>query len=149
MLVRASCAGVSAGYGTVRLRRTAVLLWIALACAGHAMAGSFTAFGARVYTRTTGAPVKVRDRFAVLSPSTPYALHIRVNRVASAIVSINGVEVVRPSDFNATVTTIEKPVVLRASNEIAVELRGAPGGTLTIEIVGVDDDKPTITATTS
>src|SRR5439155_25215566 len=131
MPARASCGVASATVGIVRLRSSVVFAWIALSCAAPAAAGSFTAFGPRVYTRTTGAPVTVRNAFNISNPSTQYSIRIRVNRVASAVVSINGLEVARPSDFNATVTIIEKPVVLHASNELAVELRGGPGGTRT------------------
>ena len=61
------------------------LLWcgISLSAAG----GSFTVFGPQVYTRQTGAPVLVRDTFAVRNPSAQYQVRIRVNGVASALVS--------------------------------------------------------------
>src|SRR5437867_10377587 len=101
MLARASYVAVSSAVGTLRLRGVVFLIWIALVCAGPAAAGTFTAFGPRVYTRRTATPVTVRNAFNVSNPSTQYTIRIRVNGVASAVVSMNGVEIARPSDFNA------------------------------------------------
>ena len=42
---------------------------------------------------------------------------------------------------------IEKPVILESSNTLSVEVRGKPGGVIAIQIIGIDDDPPTITAT--
>ena len=133
----------------VRTLRRRVLLFGALIVlwARFGSAASFTAFGPQPYVRATGNPVTVRNTFTVMNPSTTYTLRIRVVRVASAVVSVNGVVIATPSDFNANVTLVEVPVALRASNELEVEVRGEPGGTLTVEVIGVDNDLPTIIAT--
>ena len=44
---------------------------------------------------------------------------------------------------------VDKPVTLLASNQINVQVRGAPGGTLAVDIIGVDNDPPVITAVAS
>src|SRR5260370_36782518 len=85
-------------------------------------AATFLAFGPQTYVRHTGPPETVRNTFSVLNPSTQYSLRIHVNGVSSAVVSVNGVEVAGPSDFNEQVTLIEKRIVLRANNELAVEV---------------------------
>jgi RHS repeat-associated protein len=130
-----------------RPRAGVLLLWaLILASAATVSAGTFTAFGPRTYQRSAGRPVTERATFSVLNPSTQYTLRIHVKGVASAVVSINGVDVVGPSDFNATITLIEKPVVLQTSNDLAVEVRGEPGGMLSVEIIGIDNEPPVITA---
>src|SRR6266852_5832442 len=118
-------------------------------------AGTFTVFGPKNYVRGTGAPVTVTDSFTVLNPATQYTLkafnggleNSQTELVSSSVVTINGVQVLGPSNFNQNVSEIDVPVTLQASNTISVQVRGQPGGTLTIQIVGVDNEPPTIKAT--
>lgn len=122
-----------------------------------AQAGTFTAFGPQDYTRGTGDPVTVTNTFSVLNPNTQYTLKAfnggllddQTELVSSGFVIINGVQVIGPSNFNQNVTEVDVPVTLQASNTISVQVRGQPGGVLTIQIVGVDNDPPTITAAVS
>jgi hypothetical protein len=69
--------------------------------------------------------------------------------IASAIVTLNAQDVVRPSDFNPRITLIQRSVTLLASNVLRVELRGKPGSQLTVRIFGTDNEPPTITATST
>ncbi len=120
-----------------------------------AYAGTFTVFGPKNYVRGTGAPVTVTDTFTVFNPSTQFTLkafnggleNAQTELVSSSIVTINGVQVLGPSNFNQNVSEIDVPVTLQASNTISVQVRGQPGGTLTIQIAGVDNEPPTIKAT--
>jgi hypothetical protein len=86
-----------------------------------------------------------------------------------AAVWLNGIKIVRPRDFNTrcgehednddsdderddndtqhNVQVIEKRVTLTANNTLVVKLRGARSSGITLEIVGIDRDPPTITAT--
>ena len=120
----------------------------------HAWAGIFTAFGPEVYKRDTGSPVTVTDSFTISNPNTTYTLQIynggleddEFEEVSSSIISLNGIQVVSPNEFNQNVSFIEKPVTLNTNNELTVEVWGKPGGGSTIKIIGVDDDPPTITA---
>lgn len=87
----------------------------------------------------------MKATFQVLNPPAQYFVRLRTDRVASALVSLNGVTVIDPShQFNENVTTIETPVTLNAVNELAVEVRGGPGGAIVADIVGIDNDLPTI-----
>jgi hypothetical protein len=121
------------------------------------LAGTFTAFGPQNYVRETGDPVTVIKSFTVLNPNTTYTLEIHngglvdseFEKVSSSVFVLNGVQIVGPDEFNQNVTLVEKSVSLAASNELSVEVRGKPGGGLTIQIIGVDDDLPTITASVS
>src|SRR5712671_714953 len=117
-------------------------------------AGTFTAFGPQTYVRGTGTPVTVTNSFTVLNPNTQYTLRVHngglvdssTDRVSSTTVTVNGVVIVAPNDLNQNVAEVDKPVTLLASNQIDVQVRGAPGGTLSIDILGIDNDFPGITA---
>ncbi|MBI3662842.1 MAG: Ig-like domain-containing protein [Acidobacteria bacterium] len=117
-------------------------------------AGTFNAFGPENYRRESGPPVTVTKSFSVRNPSTTYKIQIynggmedgEFERVSSSVITLNGVQIVGPSEFNQNVSFIEKPVALLGANELSVELRGKPGGGITIRIVGVDNDLPTIVA---
>jgi len=129
-----------------------VLLFISLPSVSFS--GTFVALGPEDYTRSTGDPVSVIKSFTVLDPSTTYTLQIyngglvdgEFEKVSSSVITLNGVQIVGPNEFNQNVTLIEKPVTLAASNQLSVELRGRPGGGITLQIIGVDNDPPTITA---
>ena len=122
-----------------------------------AAAGTFTPFGPQTYVRGTGAPVTVTKTFSVLNPNTQYTLRVHnggltnspTDLVSSTTIIVNGVTVVAPNDLNQNVTEVDKPVTLQASNQIAVQVRGAPGGRLAVDIIGVDNDPPVIRATVS
>ena len=117
--------------------------------------GTFVAFGPEDYIRSTKKPVFATDSFSVLNPHTSYTLHVynggqnnqSTDRVSSAVIKLNGAEVVSPSEFSQQVSHIEKPITLLKDNELAVEMRSGPGNRLTIVMTGVDNDPPTIVAT--
>jgi hypothetical protein len=130
---------------------------IMLIAALPGFANTFAAFGPQTYVRSTGAPVTVTNIFAVLNPNTQYTLRVHnggladssTDFVSSTVITVNGVVVVAPNDLNQNVALVEKPVTLQASNQIAVQVRGAPGGSIAVEIIGVDNDPPVIHATAS
>jgi RHS repeat-associated protein len=123
--------------------------------AASANAGTFTVFGPQNYTRSTGTPVTVTSNFSVLNPNTQYTLKVfngglqdtQTELVSSGFVTVNGIQLVGPSNFNQNVVEVDVPVTLLASNTLDVQVRGQPGGLLTVEIVGVDNDPPTISIT--
>ena len=117
----------------------------------------FLAFGPQYYTRNTEKPASQTVVFSVLDPSTSYTLHVynggedsqSNSRVSSAIIKLNGEDVLTPDDFKLNNSHIQKPIHLTTNNTLAVELRGKPGSNLMIKIIGVDNTPPTITAATS
>src|SRR5215469_14957344 len=137
------------------LSRIAFVAAIFLICAASADAGTFPVFGPQNYTRGTGAPVTVTNSFSVLNPNVQYTLKafnggLQDNQselVSSGFVIVNGVQVLGPSDFNQNVSEKDIPITLQAANTISVGVRGKPGGVLTIEVIGVDNDPPSIIAT--
>ena len=122
-----------------------------------ANAGTFSAFGPKVYVRPTGTPITVTDSFTVLNPNTQYVLHLvngglqddTADFVSSATVKVNGVLIIAPQDLNQNTTTVDRPVQLQVNNSIAVELHGKPGGQVAIQLMGVDNDPPTISGSAS
>jgi glucodextranase-like protein len=118
-------------------------------------AGTWAAYGPQVYTRGTGAPVTVSNRFSILNPNTQYTLRVHngglvdapTDFVSSTTIVVNGVTVVAPNDLNQNIAEVDKPVTLLAgTNQIDVQVRGAPGGSIAVDIIGVDNDPPVITA---
>jgi RHS repeat-associated protein len=111
------------------------------------LAGTFTAFGPETFTRRTGAPVTETRSFSVRNPSTRYTLRVRNAGISSAVVTLNGRQVLGPNAFNQNVNLIEVPVTLQRDNVLTVQLRSGPGSSIVLEIEGVDDDLPSISAT--
>jgi hypothetical protein len=109
------------------------------------------------YARGSGAPVTVTDTFNLLNPATQYTLkafngdlqNSSTELVSSSVVYLNGVQVLGPNNFSQNVTEVDVPVFPQISNTLSVQVRGQPGGVLTIQIVGVDNDPPIITTTPS
>src|SRR5262249_32674932 len=116
------------------------------------LAGTFTVFGPRIFLFSGHNVPSVRT-FSVLNPAAPYVLRVRnggVNqqfpKVRNGSVSINGTEVISPQELHRSVDFMEKPRTLAASNAISVLLRGQQGSGIVVEVVGTDNDPPTITA---
>jgi hypothetical protein len=112
-------------------------------------------FGPATYQRGAGQPVTVARTFTVRKAVNPYILRVANRGVTSAVISVNGRVVLGPGDFEINevrrdARAEERPVTLRdGANQIAVEVRGKPGTSLTVEIVHAIEDAtpPTITAT--
>jgi hypothetical protein len=126
-----------------------------LSCAvlfGISSAGEFTVFGPQNYLRETGAPVVVSHNFSLTSTHPPYTLKVYNGGlqdnasigeyVSSSEIRVNGVLLLGPQNFNQNVPYVEVPTDLQWDNVIDVEVRGKPGGVLTVSIVGVDDLSP-------
>ena len=135
-----------------------IFMFLLLALLGTpCFAGSFTAYGPQTYVRGSGDPVTVTNTFTVLNPNTQYTLRVHngglvdssTDRVSSTTITVNGIIVVAPNDLNQNVAEVDRPVTLLATNEIDVQVRGAPGGTLSIDILGIDNDFPSIKASAS
>jgi hypothetical protein len=102
---------------------------------------TFAVFGPEDFIRGTGKPVAQTRTFSVFNPQCAATLRIdngglhgQYARVSSAVITLNGVQVVGPSDFNQNVAVIEKPVTLASDNELVVELRSKPGSGITLQI---------------
>lgn len=137
--------------------RASLAVFSSVLLTSPAIGGTFTAYGPQSYTRASGAPVTVESTFAVLNPSASYTLHayngglqndqVTGELVSSGKVVVNGSQLIGSQNFNQNVTTVEMPVALQTNNIIEVELKGKPGGVVTIQITGEDNDLPSISAT--
>jgi uncharacterized repeat protein (TIGR01451 family) len=108
-------------------------------------------FGPKKYIRTTGKPDVYRDEFS----SRPGMAKLVVlngeadgrNRVSSALIWVNGLLILHPSDFNQNIYRLERSIHLPHDNRLIVELRSKPGSYLRIEIqVAASNNPPTANA---
>src|SRR5262249_2075528 len=56
------------------------------------------------------------------------------NRVSSARIALNGVQILGPSDFNQHVATIVRPVTLTDPTQLTIQLNSAPGSFITVSV---------------
>lgn len=138
------------------LRVFSVFAFLACSFPWFARAGTWVAFQ-NSYTRGTGTPVTVTDTFTLLNPNTQYTLKAfngglqndTTELVSNSVVYLNGAQVVGPSNFNQSVAEVNVTILPGLTNTLSVQVRGKPGGVLTIQVIGVDNDPPTITASVS
>lgn len=99
--------------------------------------GSLSVEKEMLFIRKTGKPVTETVQFTTMNPTDNFILRIQngptsYDRVSSATIVLNGVEIFRQSDFNQQVEWLEKPVTLQAFNTIAVTLASKPKSALKI-----------------
>lgn len=132
-----------------------LLLGLALAVPGNA--GTYGAFGPETFVRSSSSPETLTRTFTAIDAGAAYTLRIEngggsseLGNVSSAVVTLNGVEVVRSNELNQNVTLIEKPVTLRTGqNTLQIDLRSAPASGFKLIVFGADSVAPTIVATLS
>ena|SRR6266446_360279 len=103
--------------------------------------GQTPVFGPEEYIRKTGAPETIIKSFSIQNPDGEFTLVVqngegKRGRVSSAVIELNGVQVVGPNAFNQQVDLITKPITLAQQNELAVEVRSQPGTAIIITIFG-------------
>jgi uncharacterized membrane protein len=85
------------------------------------------------FTRDSGKPVE--QSVAWRSCGGPGTLVITTDHVASAWLSLNGVLLLTPDNFNSTVTPITLPInLLQGQNVLNLKLQGKPGSTLSLAL---------------
>lgn len=108
-------------------------------------ADTVSLYGPETFTRTTGAPNGFERSFQIPSGVVaPFTIRVTngtstgENRISSASIHLNGIEVVKENDFNQQVDVIEKPIpFIKTENSLVVELRSNPGGFILVEIFGI------------
>jgi len=97
-----------------------------------------TLLGPKQYLRTTGKPNIYTDAFpGRFGQGKLIAKNGDANgddRISSAIIKINGVQIFGTSDFNQNVQFMERTTNLQEENSISIELRSKPGSFLIIQI---------------
>jgi hypothetical protein len=124
----------------MRLKPFVIAAIVLLTAAASAPAKADPVFGPQTFERTTGSSDAYAETFQ--SPvDGRFVLYVRNGdeegtRASSGSISVNGVEVVRPSDLNEQVPGLSRSVRLQAgTNEIDVVLHGSPGAFVTVAIV--------------
>ncbi|HKX27419.1 MAG TPA: hypothetical protein VJ302_06985 [Blastocatellia bacterium] len=109
---------------------------------------TFVAFGPlRFYINNPQTFIRKTYDFTALSKSKTYSLRVDKDGVTNSVIKVNGIEVVKPADFQTRARTILKQLVLtKEKNQLTVDIRGIAGATLELSITVVDDNNPTITA---
>lgn len=115
---------------------------------------TYTVFGPKTYVRETGAPVTLTEQFT-LQPGAggPYRLHVvngnpdGTQRLASAQVRLNGVNVMTSSDLNQQVGGLVREVSLQEENTVEVTVEAKPSGRMTIRFTATDTTAPMLTIT--
>jgi hypothetical protein len=98
-------------------------------------------FGPRRYDRTTAPPNEYTDVVTVpAGVPSPYTLYVQngepdgSHRVSSAVVKVNGAQVVGPSDLNQNVAGLQRQVNLAPTTTLFVRVASAPGSYLIINL---------------
>ena len=116
-------------------------------------AGEFSVFN-KTYIRDNGSPETVTDTFSVINPATTWTLRATngsltddtIEKVSSSTLNINNEEILQANQFNQNTGLLEATVTLNETNTVETTLNGKPGGQLTVEIVGTDDNPPVISS---
>ncbi len=130
----------------------AFMLLVPCILPGDVVAGAV--FGPARYERATGAPETEAGAFTVSTGLREALLAIRngddngENRVSSGVVTLNGMEVAGPSDFDRQAEWIERTVALEPENELAVRIGGKPGSFIVLTIVAMQP-APTVAISAS
>lgn len=95
----------------------------------------------RTFARGSGAPVVKTVIFSSVPGNATLKIYNgglvdgEYEKVSSSVIKLNGVQIVGPSNFNQGVSFLAVSVTLQAGNNIIeVEVRGKPGGAITIVI---------------
>jgi len=120
--------------------------------ASHAVTADV--FGPETFVRASAEPIAVERVFAVTDPAADYFIEV-VNgmgvsaRVSSAVISLNGVELVLPSDFSQQVELIEMPIRVQEENILSIEVRGIRGSALSVRIYTIRPPQVSVTSPTN
>ena len=101
-------------------------------------------FGPTQYLRTTGAPNQYTDTITVpANVGEPFLLHIvngqsnGQNRISSAWITVNNVQVAGPADFGQNVAIVDRTITLNpGTNQLKVKVASTPGAYLTVRVYG-------------
>jgi hypothetical protein len=97
------------------------------------------AFGPRQYSRIAGPPQTFTETFQHCGTAQCQIVVVNgnadgSNRMSSASIVLNGMEIAGPNDFNQNVAKIVKPLVLGDQNQLTIRLTSKPGSFLTVNV---------------
>jgi hypothetical protein len=91
----------------------------------------------QTWTRTSGAPGWSLSFFDVEQDDARALAVFSNDGCSSAHVTLNGSDVLRPSDLNRNVTQVERELVLEESNRVRVRLASSPGCQITLDVIAL------------
>lgn len=97
-------------------------------------------FGPKPFIRGTGAPQQFTETFQNCWTAAQYKIVVvngnseGTNRISSASISLNYVQIIGPRDFNQQVAKIERAISVLEANQLGVLLEGKPGSLLTVSV---------------
>lgn len=116
-------------------------------CFSHGVTkGNKAVFGPEKFERSHGKPDTETVAFSIPEGGSGFSLHVQNgdhkgrHRVTSGTITLNGSEVLVPSDFHHHAGSIKRPVALPRHNVLTVRLQGKPGSYLVIAIYGGSDN---------
>jgi hypothetical protein len=97
-------------------------------------------FGPKVYVRNARSSDPVTERFTACRPERRFQLRVengpgQTRPVTGASIVLNGVEVLKPSDFTRTPRRLQRAVPLAGRNILGLRLSGRAGAVLSLAIV--------------
>ena len=101
-------------------------------------------FPGEVFYRDPGKPTAVVRAFTVPAVQGTFTLHVTNgdgatdNLASSAVIRVNGSTLVRPSDLNQHVATLDRPLsnLVKGNNTIEVEVRSIPSSYISVSVAG-------------
>lgn len=112
-----------------------------------ALAKSVTLFGPQTFVRAEGKPQLFRSSFP-LPPSVTECRLIATTDDGSPLsannvsISVNGVEMIDAKELRNADGSAQEGVALKAENALEIVLKGKPGDTVTVSVVGTAPDGP-------
>ena len=131
-------------------------LYLFISCfflSSELIAGQFTVHEPITVYRENGSPTYSEYQFSVDVPGdytvTIYNGGLEDNEtlgeyVSSSTVKLNGVGIFGPHNFHQNISSLTKTVTLLENNRLSVDIKGKPGGAITLVFQGVDNVNPTI-----
>ncbi|MGR9107647.1 MAG: hypothetical protein ACU843_12020 [Gammaproteobacteria bacterium] len=126
----------------------------------NGQAATFTVFGPENFVHESRKPTSATRNFRVSNPDTSFTLRVykggknnEFGQVSQGTITLNGKQIFEKSDLSDDPgeqnKVLVKSVTLLTANTLTVELGGKAGSGIALEIIGVDNDPPTISATAS
>lgn len=104
-------------------------------------AASVAILGPELFRRTTGSPNTFQRQIPPANPGVDHVIVLKngvvpADRVTSASIVLDGVEIFGPSDFNKQVAILSKTVRLRSSGStLHISIAGGPGSFLELSVL--------------
>jgi hypothetical protein len=124
------------------MKKVGFVLMLLVACSVASTAVALEVIAEARIESATGAPVQEEVRFwsqgyEGLVLNVTNGADDGTHRVSSAVVSLNGVKVLSPADFNQKVAQLQRSIAPNdLENILSVNLRSNPGGYLIVQVLG-------------